>query len=94
MPIHTTYSKSTSYAWLIAACNGLFLLYKYILQLFPSVMTQDLMQTFHLHGAGLGNLAATYFYSFLITQLFSGFLLDRFSPRILTTAAILFCALG
>ncbi|HAG62164.1 MAG TPA: MFS transporter [Coxiellaceae bacterium] len=94
MTLNTAPSKTTGYAWLVAACNGLFLLYKYILQLFPSVMTQDLMQTFHLHGAGLGNLAATYFYSFLIMQLFSGYLLDRFSPRIITTCAILFCALG
>ncbi len=83
-----------AYPWIIITCNGLFLLYKYILQLFPSVISQDLMQTFHLHGVGLGNLAATYFYSFLVTQLFSGYLLDRFSPRLLTTAAIALCAVG
>jgi len=57
-------------------------------------MTDELMAEFHIKGAGLGNLAASFFYSFLITQLFVGVLLDRYSPRRLTTVAILLCACG
>ena len=56
-------------------------------------MTDDLMRQFHVHGAGLGNLAATYFYTYLVTQLFAGPLLDRYSPY-LTAGALLVCALG
>ncbi len=73
---------------------ALFLFYKYILQVSPSVMTQDWMRFFKINAAGLGNLAATYFYSYSIFQLFAGPLLDRFSPRKLMTAAIFLCALG
>lgn len=86
--------RVTTYAWLIVLCNASFLFYKYILQLFPSVMVTPLMQTFHLHGVGLGNLVATYFYSFFLAQLVSGYLLDRYSPRVVTTLAMVVCALG
>ncbi len=82
------------YAWVVVFMNALFLFYKYVLQVSPSVMTDDLMRQFHVHGAGLGNLAATYFYTYLVTQLFAGPLLDRYSPRYLTAGALLVCALG
>ncbi len=86
--------KTSYYAWIIIGFCALFLFYKYVLQVSPSVMTHDLMRAFNLNGAGLGNLAAMYFYAYLITQLFAGPLLDRFSPKYLTATAVLICALG
>lgn len=71
-----------------------FLFYKYVLQIYPSIITHELMREFSLTGAGLGNLAATFYYSYLITQLFVGVLLDKYSNRWLTSAAILCCAVG
>lgn len=82
------------YPWVIITLCAFFLFFKYVLQVSPSVMTKDLMSEFHVNGAGLGNLAATYFYAYLVTQLFVGPLLDRYSPRYLTTFAILLCAAG
>ncbi len=82
------------YPWAIIFLSALFLFYKYIMQVYPSVITSQLMRTFHVDGAGLGNLAATFFYSYMLTQIFVGVLLDRFSPRILTSVAILCCAIG
>lgn len=82
------------YPWLVIALAAAFLFYKYILQVSPSIMTEDLMRVFHVQGIGLGNLAASFFYSFLLAQLFVGVLLDRYSPRLLTTTAILLCAIG
>lgn len=87
-------TRVSCYAWVVVAMNALFLFYKYVLQVSPSVMTDDLMRQFHVHGAGLGNLAATYFYTYLVTQLFAGPLLDRYSPRLFTAGAVLLCALG
>ena len=52
------------------------------------------MQQFHLTGAGLGGLAATFYYSYMITQLCVGFLLDKYSTRWLTSIAIFTCASG
>src|SRR5258708_427118 len=82
------------YPWIVIVLCSFFLFYKYVLQVSPSVMTKDLMSEFNVHGAGLGNLAATYFYAYLVAQLFVGPLLDRYSPRILTTIAIVICAFG
>ena len=52
------------------------------------------MQQFHLTGAGLGGLAATFYYAYMVTQLFVGFLLDKYSTRRLTSVAIFTSALG
>lgn len=82
------------YSLLILALCACFQFYKYLLQTYPSVITHELMNEFELTGAGLGNLAATFYYSFLITQLFVGVLLDKFSTRWITSLAIFMCALG
>ncbi|MCD6039573.1 MAG: major facilitator family transporter [Gammaproteobacteria bacterium] len=79
------------YPWLVMALCALFAFYKYVLQVSPSVMTAQLMHEFHINGVGLGNLAATYFYAYLVAQLFAGPLLDRYSPRALITGAIAIC---
>ncbi|MGD9107811.1 MAG: MFS transporter [Gammaproteobacteria bacterium] len=82
------------YPWIAILLSSLFLFYKYTLQVSPSVMTMDLMRYFHVNGVGLGNLAATYFYSYLIVQIFAGPLLDKYSPKLLTMSALACCALG
>ncbi len=89
---HSSESFLKYYPWIIITLCSFFLFYKYVLQVSPSVMTGQLMAEFHISGVALGNLAATYFYAYLVTQLFVGPLLDRFSPRILTAIAILVCA--
>lgn len=87
---------SVFFSWpvLIMFLASGFLFYKYVLQVFPSIIADQLMEQFHLTGAGLGWLAASFYYSYMITQLFVGVLLDRFSTRWLTTTAILACAAG
>lgn len=85
---------STYYPWIVILLCAFFLFYKYVLQVSPSVMTTDLMREFHVNGTGLGNLAATYFYAYLVIQVIAGPLLDRFSPRYLTAFAISLCAIG
>jgi len=87
--------KSNSfYPLLIIGLCAFFLFYKYVLQIYPSIITDQLMQEFKLTGAGLGNLAATFYYTYMIAQLVVGVLLDKYSTRWLTSAAIFSCALG
>lgn len=89
--------RSTSlsfYPWFILVLASLMLFYKYLLQVFPSVITKELMQDFQLTGAGLGNLAACYFYSYLLMQFFSGYLIDRFRLKLIIIASILISAFG
>lgn len=57
-------------------------------------MVEELMQAFNLDGAGMGNLAAFYYYAYLFMQLPVGLMLDRYNPRYLLTGAILICAGG
>lgn len=82
------------YKWLVWLLGALFMFYKYALEVSPSVMTNELMGSFHVSGAALGNLAACYFYAYFIMQIPAGLLLDKFGPRIVTTLAFLLCALG
>ena len=82
------------YTYLVISLCAFFLFYKYILQNYPSIMTEPLMSEFQLSGVGLGNLAATFYYSFMAMQLFVGYMLDKYSPRWVTAGAILCCAIG
>ena len=82
------------YPWIIWTLGAGFFFYKYLVQVSPSVMTHDLMSAFHLHGAGLGHLSAFYFYAYLIMQIPVGILLDKYSPRLLTAAAIFLCSIS
>lgn len=89
-----TQTQSNYTAWLVVALCASLLFYKYVLNVFPSVMTDELIATFHVSGASLGNLAAFFFYAYLITQLFVGVLLDRFGSRYLAGIATLIAASG
>ncbi len=81
-------------AWIIWLLSALFMCYKYAIEVSPSVMANDLMGEFSLTGAQMGNFAACYFYAYLVFQIPAGLLIDRWGPRMVTTAAILLCAYG
>ena len=90
----STTKTTRAYSVFVLSLCACFLFYKYILQVYPGVITDQLMHEYHLTGAGLGNLAATFYYSYMITQLFVGVLLDKYSARYLTALAIFCCGLG
>jgi MFS family permease len=47
----------------------------------PGAIAEDLTATFHVSGAALGGLAATYFYVYAVMQVPSGVLADTLGPR-------------
>lgn len=81
-------------AWTIWLLSALFMFYKYTIEVSPSVMTMHLMTEFNITGAQLGNLAACYFYAYLLMQIPAGLLVDRFGPRRVTSIAFGICGLG
>lgn len=85
---------SRAYPWIVWTIAAGFFFYKYLIQVSPSVMTSDLMKAFHVNGAGLGHLSAFYFYAYLIMQIPVGIMLDRYSPRLITTSAIFLCSVS
>ena len=82
------------YAWVCFFLTSCFFFYKYVLDVSPGVMSNELMATFHLSGEGLGILGACYFYAYMCMQLPAGILLDRYNPRLTLSLAVLMCALG
>lgn len=85
---------ATVIPWLICAVGAVFYIYEYLLRVAPSVMTTDLMLSFHIGAAALGNLAAFYYYIYTPMQLVVGLLMDRYGPRRLFTVAGLACGMG
>lgn len=82
------------YPWIVWSLGALYLFYKYLLETSPSVLGASLMRDFALTGTQLGNLAASYFYAYLIMQIPMGIFTDRFGPRKVTTLCILTCVAG
>ena len=70
------------------------LFYKYALQLFPGVMTSHLMSQWHLSGTGLGNLAACFFYGYVVMQWFAGQMVDTAGVTKPAMLALMLSVLG
>jgi len=87
-------SKPNFLPYVICLLGAMFYLYEFVLQVSPAVMTSELMRDFQLNAAGLGAMAAFYYYSYTPMQLPAGLLYDRFGTRILITVAIGICTLG
>lgn len=91
-----TQSGHTSRFMPIIVCllAAMFYLYEFILQVSPGVMTHELMRDLQLNAAGLGAVAAFYFYAYTPMQIPAGILYDRYGPRLLITIALMICASG
>jgi MFS family permease len=86
--------SKTLYPWLVWILSATFFYYKYLIQVSPGVMSADLMRDYALTGAGLGNLAACFFYGYFLMQIPVGIILDRLSPGKITALATFICALA
>ncbi len=82
------------YGILSYAVAALFLLYEMAVQTSPSIMVQQLMSDFGIDAAIIGLISASYFVTYSLMQLPVGLILDRFSVRVVLSAAIVTCALG
>lgn len=82
------------YPWIVISLCASLLFYKYVLNVSPSIMAHELMRQFQVDGAQLGSLAATFFYTYTVAQVFAGILVDRFGVRFLTGFSIIIGAGG
>ena len=70
-----------------------FYLYENLLQVSQSIIVPELMQTFGLNAHGLSlYLGSTFLISYSASQFPVGFILDRYSTRIILPFATLICA--
>ncbi len=77
--------------WSLGA--GLFLL-GFFHRVAPAVLHRELSLDFGLSAASLGSLSALYFYSYVLMQIPTGLLADRFGPRLLLMAGLVLSTLG
>jgi predicted MFS family arabinose efflux permease len=80
--------------WVIWGLACLFYFYECLLQVSPSVMSNELMHDFGVTSQTLGILAGIYFYSYAAMQLPCGVLMDHFGPHRILTLATALCALS
>ncbi len=80
------HSPPLSLAWLVWGLGAALYFIAFYQRVAPAVITNELSQAFNLTAAGLGNLSAFYFYSYVAMQIPTGLLADRFGPRILLAA--------
>lgn len=80
--------------WIVWGLACLFYFYECLLQVSPSVMSNELMTDFAVTSQTLGILSGIYFYSYAVMQLPAGILMDYFGPQRLLTIATLICAVS
>ncbi|ASQ45687.1 MFS transporter [Legionella clemsonensis] len=80
--------------WVVWGLGCLFYFYECLLQVSPSVMSNELMRDFAVTSQTLGILSGIYFYSYAAMQLPGGVLMDYFGPQRLLTIATAICAIS
>ena len=81
-------------AWSIWGLGGLLYLLGFYQRVAPAVMTSELMADFSTGAAGLGNLSACYYYSYVAVQVPTGLLADAWGPRRLLTGGAILASAG
>ena len=81
-------------AWTMWGLGALLYLIGFYQRVAPAVITDELMKDFAIGAAGLGNLSAFYFYSYVAMQTPTGILADRLGPRRLLSIGALVAGIG
>lgn len=81
-------------AWTICGLGALLYLFAFYQRVAPAVMTDQLMADFAIGGAALGNLSAFYFYAYVVMQIPTGLMADRWGPRRVLAGGAGVAALG
>lgn len=80
--------------WIVWGLGCLFYFYENLIQVSPSVMSNELMRDFSVTSQTLGILSGIYFYSYAAMQLPGGIMIDYFGPKRLLIIAVSVCALS
>ncbi len=81
-------------SWFMWGLGAILYLIGFYHRVAPAVMTTELMHDFAIGAAGLGNLSAFYFYSYVAMQAPTGILADRLGPRRLLAVGALVAGVG
>lgn len=78
-------SVSLIMPWMVWGLGCLFYFYECLLQVSPSVMSNELMRDFSVTSHTLGILSGIYFYSYAAMQLPGGVLMDYFTTTFINS---------
>jgi len=80
--------------WLMWLLATLFYIKQFLLRFSTRSFSSQLTAVFHLNALELTDLNDIFYISFMVMQLITGILVDRFGPRLSLTLGCLFCAIG
>lgn len=80
--------------WLVWGLGAALFGWGWFQRVAPGVMVDTLMREFTVGGAVLGNLSAVYFYSYAISQVPAGLIVDAYGSRRIMVLSALLCTLG
>ena len=80
--------------WIIWSISSLFYCHQYFLRISTSKIPFNLGKNFHINALTLSNVVGSFFYSYIIVQLFAGIIVDYLGSRIVLIFATLLCSLG
>ncbi len=83
------------YAWLIILLSSCLLFDKYVMQVFPSLITDNMMSSFDINATQTGALGSAYFWSIIVCQLLiAGPIIDKYGFRLISPVSITISATG
>ena len=88
----TNNSKASAWwVWLLAA---MFYFYQFIPRTMTAVFVDDMMTAFNITSGQVGWLSSGFYMGYILMLIPTGFLLDRYGPKVILSFAGFFCALG
>ncbi|NGX48580.1 MAG: putative sulfoacetate transporter SauU [Candidatus Anoxychlamydiales bacterium] len=83
-----------SLKWVIWGLCAIFYFYEFVLRVSPSVMIDDLMNSFGITASTVGLLTSFYLYSYGPLQVPVGMIMDHFGVKKVLSSAAIVCGLG
>lgn len=80
--------------WIICLTGMLFYCFNYFLRSSPSVMQNDLIQSFHISATQFGTLISFYYFAYTPMQIPAGMIYDKFGVRFVLFFASLVAVIG
>ncbi len=79
------------FTWFIAVT---FYAHQFLLRVSVSSLAPGLSKSFHISALSLANVAAFFYYAFMVMQIISGILIDKFGPKLMLTLAAVIVSVG
>lgn len=87
-------SRAPFVPWLVWGLGACLFTFAHFQRVSPGVMVDSLMREFAVGGALMGNLSATYFYAYAVTQVPAGLVVDAYGSRRVMVMSALLLTLG